>query len=87
MPCYIISYDLRNNRNYESLYKAIKDYGTWARITESTWAIVTDEPAKEIREYLLEHMDDDDRLFIVKSGIEAAWQNVRCRNQWLKKHL
>ena len=87
MPCYIISYDLRNQRDYQSLYEAIKEYGTWAKITESTWAIVTDESAVEIRNHLLNNIDDDDRLFVVKSGVEAAWRNVRCRDEWLKKRL
>jgi hypothetical protein len=87
MACYIISYDLRNDRDYESLYKAIKAYGIWARITESMWAVVTEESATQIRDYLLKHMDQDDRLFVVKSGIESAWTNVRCRNEWLRKHL
>ncbi len=89
MSCYIISYDLRkrNQSDYQSLYKAIKAYGTWARITDSTWAIVTDESAVEIRDYLLKNIDEDDRLFVVKSGVEAAWQEVRCRNEWLRKQL
>lgn len=87
MPSYVISYDLRKERDYDSLYDAIKAYGTWARITESTWAIATSESAKDVRKYLLEFMDADDRLFIVKSGVEAAWSNTRCRNEWLQKNL
>jgi hypothetical protein len=89
MACYIISYDLTGDKRneYEALYDAIKEYGSWARITESTWAIVTIESPTEIREQLSKHMQDDDRLFVVKSGVAAAWQNVICRNTWLKKNL
>ena len=87
MACYIISYDLRKDRDYESLYEAIKSYGTWAHITESTWAVVTSQTAVQVRDYLLSHMDQDDGLFVVKSGIEAAWKNVICRSQWLKDNL
>ena len=87
MKCYIISYDLRNERDYESLYDAIQSYGTWAKITESTWAIVTDKSAKNVRDHLLTTMDGDDRLFVVKSGVEAAWQNSICKNEWLKGNL
>ena len=67
MTCYIISYDLRNQRDYESLYVAIKSYPKWARITESTWAVVTSMSAVEIRNHLARVMDADDRLFVVKS--------------------
>ena len=89
MPCYIISYDLgkENGRDYESLYEAIKSFGTWAKITDSTWAVVTDKTASQLRDFLSENLDSDDRLIVIKSGVEAAWTNVRCRNRWLKDNL
>lgn len=87
MTCYIISYDLRRKRDYEVLYDAIKSYGTWAHITESTWAIVTTKTAVEVRDHLVSVMDSDDVLFVVKSGSEAAWINVICKHEWLKEHL
>lgn len=87
MPCYIIVYDLRNQRDYESLYKAIKSYGTWAHILESTWAIVTAQTAVQVRDYLSQYLDSDDGLFVVKSGTEAAWRKVNCKHEWLKEHL
>lgn len=86
---YIISYDLRNGSadDYEGLYDAIKAYGTWAHITESTWAVATTESAKEIRQYLAEFLGKGSRIFVVRSGTEGAWRNVICRNEWLKKWL
>jgi hypothetical protein len=85
--CYIINYDLRNSRDYESLYKAIKSYGTYAKILKSCWAIVTTQSAVQVRDFLLSHMDSDDGLFVVKSGAEAAWINVDCTSDWLKKNV
>ncbi len=87
MNCYIITYDLKKVREYTSLYNAIKSYSIWAHINDSTWAIVTDQKASRIRDFLVEHMDGDDSLFVVKSGLEAAWRNVECSNEWLKKNL
>ena len=87
MKCYIISYDLVDEKNYEKLYKAIKDCGHWAKITESTWAVVTDKSASEIRNRLAEVMDADDRLIVTLSGGEGAWRNSACTNEWLKKNL
>ena len=88
MRTYLVSYDLlAPNRNYEDLYKAFKSYGSWARITESTWAVVTDQSAVEVHKYLGSFLDTDDRLFVLRSGTEAAWRNTRCRTEWLKKHL
>lgn len=87
MKCYIITYDLRKFRNYDALYNAIKSYGTWGKITESTWAIVTYQNTAQIRDYLLNFIDNDDRLFVIKSGGEAAWQNAIAENNWLQQHL
>lgn len=87
MNCYIISYDLRRNRNYDDLYDAIKSYPKWARIVESTWAVVTNKTAVQVRDHLSRILDEDDRVFVVKSGTEAAWRNVRCRNKWLQDNL
>lgn len=88
MPCYIVSYDLRiPNRDYQSLHDAIKAFGRWAKITESTWAIVAEASASDIRDGLEKHLGADDRLFVVKSGSTGAWRNVKCRNEWLKENL
>jgi len=90
MACYLIHYRLRqenNNPNYEKLEEAIKSYGTYAHILTSCWAIVTNETAEEIRDYLLPNIDDDDGLFVVRSGGEAAWSNLLCSDEWLEKHL
>ena len=87
MSTYIITYDLKNSRNYNELYEAIKSYGTWAHINESTWAIVTDQSATEIRDQLKNHLEIDDIIFIIRSDTEAAWTNVLCRNEWLKENL
>lgn len=87
MKTYIVSYDLVGKRDYEALYRELKAKKAWAKITESTWAVVSDESAKELRTRLFSVMDQDDRLFVVKSGTEAAWRNSRCTNEWLKKWL
>ena len=87
IKCYIVAYDLVSERDYDSLYEAIQSYSKWARITDSTWVIVTKRSAVEIRDHLLTVMDGDDRLFVVKSGVEGAWSNVVCRNKWLKDNL
>lgn len=85
--CYIVSYDLASGGDYERLYNAIKEYGIWAHITESTWAVVTEYSAVQVRDDIEQHLSEGSRIFVVKSGVEAAWQNVICRNDWLKKHL
>lgn len=51
MTSMIIEYDLRSpGRNYDDLYRAIKSYGAWAHITESTWFI---KPARVAYKYAI----------------------------------
>ncbi len=88
MSCYIISYDLRApGRNYDSLYEKLKSYTKWAKITESTWAVITESSAAQIRDALKTVTDPNDRIFVVKSGVESAWRNSICKNEWLKENL
>lgn len=87
MPSYVISYDLRGERDYEDLYEAIKAYGAWAHILESTWAVVSNDSARAILDNLRQYTDDDDGVFVVKSGTKAAWVSVLCTSGWLKDNL
>ncbi len=89
MKCYIVSYDLKSGSNfdYQRLYDAIKGYETWAHINESLWAVVTDQTAIQVRDNLKQYIDQGDSLFVLKSGVEAAWAKVICHDEWLKKYL
>lgn len=86
--CYIISYDLvAPNRNYDELYKAIKAYPVWGRLTESTWAMVSSDNHVAIRDNLKKHIDDDDRLVVIQSGRSAAWTKIMASDNWAKQSL
>lgn len=88
MSCFIISYDLcAPHRDYNLLYNAIKSYGTWGRLTESTWAIVADSTSEQIRNFLMQFIDGNDRLVVIKGGKEAAWFRVIANNDWLQQNL
>lgn len=76
MKVYQIDYDLRNQRNYQSLYDRIKSYQIWCRPLESTWVIATDSSATQVAEYLKGAMDRDDGILVTRLEGEAAWYNV-----------
>ena len=86
--CYIISYDLSNlNRDYDAIIKAIKQYPTWGRLTDSTWAVVTEESATSIRDKLMEFIDVNDKLIVIRSGKHAAWTRCLADTNWIKENL
>lgn len=85
---YIVIYDVSEDGNYEDLYAKLKTYNGWAKISESAWAIGSSSgKAKEIRDDLKQFVGSSGRLFVIKSGTEAAWKNVIGRNEWFKENL
>lgn len=88
MNTYIISYDLRKSgRNYDALYRVMKSFPNWGHILESTWVVQTKLSAMAVREKLRAVMDSNDGLAVVRSGGEAAWANIICKNEWLKEYV
>ena len=86
--CYLISYDLcQPGRNYENLYEALRRFSKWARLTESFWAVVSTATSTEIRDYLLRYIDDNDRIIVIQSGRNAAWNHVIASNEWCRINL
>ncbi len=88
MASMIITYDLRSpGRNYDDLYKAIKSYGGWARITESSWFVKTNDTCKQVYDKLNAQIDNNDRVFVAVLTGTAAWRNVLCDSEYLKTNL
>jgi hypothetical protein len=88
MTAFVVCYDLRApGRNYQTLYDRLRQYPQWGKVTESTWVVVTTWTAVQIRDDLRQYVDDNDRIFVVKSAGEAAWVNSVCETEWLKGHL
>jgi hypothetical protein len=86
--CYIISYDLcKPGRNYDQLYEEIKSFPQWGHLTQSTWAVISSEDSESIRNRIMSVLDSSDRVIVIKSGQEAAWQNLMASNDWAKKNL
>lgn len=86
--CYIISYDLcQPGRDYDTLYQALRSFPYWGKITESTWAVVTSKTAVEIRDFLSNYIDSNDRLIVILSGRSAAWTHLLASNAWVIENL
>lgn len=81
---YLINYDLKNpGQNYDDLIKAIKGYGSWAKIARSCWAIKSTKTAVQIREDLKQHIDSSDVLFVCKFEDWASYNLDKEVADWL----
>ena len=87
MDCYIICCEVLGDRDCVSVYESIRTCGRVTRVTLTMWVVMTNRSAEQIRNAIARHLGHADRLFVVKSGVEASWMNVRCENSWLRKHL
>ena len=89
MPCYIVTFEVADPNRKGQLKDKLKGYGTFCPINENCWAIVTSERATQIRDKLIEFVQPSDKLFVIKSGVEAAWRNVYGpkNTDWLKEYL
>jgi RNase P/RNase MRP subunit p30 len=85
---YFVSYDLRgreeSSERYPELIDAIKGYGYWGKLMLSTWIVVTEQSAEEIRNHLEPFLQKDDRIFVGPVGKPAAWRNLIADNDWMK---
>lgn len=83
MAVYLVTYDLNSpGQNYERLYEAIKQY-QYCKGLESVWFISSNSSASAIRDYLRQHIDGNDKLFVSSLGGWASW-NVNCAD-WIKQ--
>lgn len=88
MATYIVSYDLADNQSYDDLHARLKSYDAWAFLTESTWAVVTNQSAVQVRDHLTSTVNENAKLIVISSGGEGAWRNfVPSTTNWLKKYL
>ena len=88
MHCYIVLYDLcKPGQNYERLYMQLRNYERWGRLTESAWAIVTSKNYIQLRDELKMYIDENDRLLVVRSGQEAAWNNLMASTEWIRENI
>lgn len=74
MNKYLITYDLKNRiKNYDSLYVAIKNLGTWWHYLDSTWIIKTNLTSSQIWGILAPHVTTIDRVLIIKIDTSDKW--------------
>jgi hypothetical protein len=88
MTCYVISFEPRGEGAHRAIREQLKTLSSYCPINAYCWAVVTDMSAKELRDYIKD-VSPESRLFVVRSGTEAAWRNGYgvSNSEWLKKHL
>ena len=89
MTCYIVSFEVKNEVVRDKIRGVLKTFSGYCPINHTCWAVTTDKKATEVRDMVAELMEAGDRLFVIRSGTEAAWRNAygEANSDWLKKNL
>lgn len=76
MKIFVVNYDLRNARDYNSLYARLNTLGG-KRVLESMWTLKLDDQytCSGIRDDLRRYMDSDDGIFVADMT-SYAWAKV-----------
>lgn len=90
MSTYLITYDLNKHKDYPALYEAIMAISKiYCHPLDSTWFVVTDLNAIQIRDRLIRVIDNDDDLIVASMGTsDAGWQlHNKEVAKWLEQAL
>lgn len=90
LATYMIGYDLnRPGQGYTALIEAIKKVGSnWWHHLDSTWIVISNKTAVDIRNSLTPYVDNSDELLVAKLSGEAAWKGFTDKGSiWLKENL
>lgn len=76
MKVFVLSYDLRNERDYDSICNRLNDLGA-KRVLESLWTLKLDGKytCVDVRDDLRRYMDSDDGIFVADMK-SYAWAHV-----------
>lgn len=91
---YLVCYDLnKEGAAYSAANKRLTDaikalFSAWWHHLDSTWIVLSDMTAVQIRDALKRHIDDDDELLIVASSGVGAWAGFNPNGaSWLQANL
>lgn len=89
MTCYIITFETHSDATRQRVCDVLKTYSGYCPIHTYCWAILSDKKATAIRDEVSAVLQANERLFVIRSGTEAAWRNPygEKNSQWLKKNL
>jgi CRISPR/Cas system-associated endoribonuclease Cas2 len=85
----LISYDLRNQRNYNPLYEQLNKWKA-KRLLESVWLTELNTTSTSLRDDLKNLVDSDDGIAVIELKSDSMWATVRVKAEgldWLKAKI
>ena len=88
MACYVVTFEPIGIGALAAIQEKLKTTNYYCPINAHSWAVVTQMTAVQLRD-LLSNAAPASRIFVVRSGTEAAWRNTYGvkYDEWLKTNL
>ncbi|MBI2255276.1 MAG: hypothetical protein HYU58_11700 [Proteobacteria bacterium] len=87
MACYLVTYDLNAEVKRPPIVKTIKSFGAWAKLSESSYAIVSSGTAEQVYNSLVHLIDQNDELRVIPIRQNWFGWGYKTVNDWLDKNL
>lgn len=87
MAVYLVAYDLNKETSRPPIVKAIKEYGTWAKLSESSYAISTSKTPAQVYSGLSSLLDSNDQLYVINLRKPYSGFGPNDINKWLEDNL
>lgn len=88
MAVYIVTYDLNKETKRPNITAHLKaGYEVWAKLSESSYAIETEDESETIYSYMLPLLDADDSLLVITLKRPYFGQSSKAVIDWLDGNL
>ena len=90
MAILLVTYDLNkepDSDGYKEILKIIKEGGSWARLSESSYAIETNSTPFQVYNKLKPHLDNNDKLVVITLHKPYYGQHDTKVIEWLDAKL
>jgi hypothetical protein len=88
MAVFLVTYDLNRETNRPNITKRIRDgYPSWAKLSESSYAISTGNTVDEVHNYLKPVLDSNDNIYIITLKKPYTGFGPKDVNDWLENNL
>lgn len=86
MAVYIVTYDLNHEQVRPNIVAEVQKT-SWAKLSESSYAISTDETDDAVYNRFSRYLDANDSLYVISLKRPYSGQGLQEVNDWLAQHV
>lgn len=85
---YIITFHIPGAKSrLDAFNRKIRTYGTWAKLTDNTYIIITNQSAEQVRNFLMSDAKTNDLCFVGTLIGQMAWNLPEEVAIWIRNNI